>query len=185
MASAPLLPRGKSTPRMDRRTLEAADVFRKIKVPKEYDFDLEHTEVLADGIRMYLSNELGCAVISGRAHQTLRFEYLEQGKLIKITDAEIKKQYFKETGGGDTGLVLLESLKSWRSEGWIAGGRRHRIQLFAALDCKDRAQIKRAIFANVGIGVGLRLPRTAVADFTRGLPWRDTSPPRSVGHYVY
>lgn len=185
MRIARLLPRGKGKQRKDRRTFRAHDVLRKIKVPEAYDFDLDHPEVLTDGIPMYANNRLGCSVISGRAHQTVRFEYVEQGKLIKITDAEVEKQYFKETGGTDSGVVLLDSLNSWRRDGWIAGGRRHRIEMFAALDCADRKQVKRAIIGNVGIGVGLRLPATAIDDFVRGRPWRDASSPRSAGHYVY
>ena len=58
---------------------------------------------------------------SGRAHQSLRFENLEQKSVITITDKDVTKEYFKETGGPDTGLYVLDSLNLWRQ---IESGRR-------------------------------------------------------------
>jgi len=67
------------------------------------------------------------------AHQTLRFELVEQGKVIHITDAKVEKEYFKETGGPDSGLVVLDSLKLWRKPGWRAAGKRYTIKAFAQI----------------------------------------------------
>lgn len=37
--------------------------------------------------------------MAGRAHQTLWFEYLEQRKILPISDNDVTKEYFAESGG--------------------------------------------------------------------------------------
>jgi hypothetical protein len=176
---------GKLAAEVDARTLQLSDIFdpSAVTLPAEYDWDAEFPVITQNSI--FLNDQLGCCVISGRAHQTLRFEFLEQGSLIHITDGEVQRQYFAETGGHDRGLVLLHSLKSWRTQGWIAGRRRYRIEAFAEVNRRNRAQIRGAIFLKVGIGIGLSLPSTAIPRFHAGQPWADTSLPGESGHYVF
>ena len=57
---------------------------------------------------MFANDTYGCCVISGRAHQTLRFELIEQKAKIQITDKEVIAEYLKETGGVDASLVVVE-----------------------------------------------------------------------------
>ena len=40
---------------------------------------------------MFANDTYGCCVISGRAHQSLRFEDIEQSKVIDITDKDITR----------------------------------------------------------------------------------------------
>ncbi|MCI0380179.1 MAG: hypothetical protein L0215_21555 [Gemmataceae bacterium] len=188
MALEDVLRGGKLEPVTDPRTFRFGDVFEEPdELPESFDFDLEFPELAGISQQMYLNNQLSCCVISGRAHQTLRFEFSEQGKIINITDNEIKKQYFNETGGADNGLVLLDSLKSWRNDGWIAGRRKYTIDMFAEIDRSKRRQIKSSIFLQVGIGIGLALPVTARNEFVQGIPWSDTAGRAGGGggHYVF
>jgi len=90
----------------------------------------------------FANDTYGDCVIAGRAHQTLRFESLEQGKRLTITDREVLEEYFKETGGEDTGLVVLDSLKLWRRRGWKAAGARYRIKAFAEIDPGKKTEIR-------------------------------------------
>lgn len=181
---------GKLAAQTDPQTMKAATLFEgiSIELPAEYDIDVDDApQIVSNGNPMFANNRLGCCVISGRAHQTLRFELLETGKIIKLTDADVERQYFRETGGPhrDNGLVLLHSLKSWRDEGWIVGGRRYRISDYASINRANRQEIKKAILMNFGIGIGVLLPDNAVSEFQRGRAWTDTSRPKSGGHYVY
>ncbi|MCI0681004.1 MAG: hypothetical protein L0Y71_02775 [Gemmataceae bacterium] len=163
---------GRRPAKEDERNLKLADVMdTAIAIPSEYDVDKRFPEIGASPIPMFLNNRWGCCVISGRAHQTLRFEYVEQGKLINITDNEVEKQYFHESGGQDDGLFVLDSLKSWRTEGWRAGGRKYNIDVFAQIDNEDHVQLKTAIFAKLGIGLGIRLPRNYIDVFNSGREW--------------
>ena len=136
---------------------------------------------------MFLNDELGNCVIAGRAHQTRRFEYVEQGKIITITDDEVKQEYFSETGGEDSGLVVSRSLKRWRRRGWIAGGKNYKIQGYARLKEGRLYDIHSAIYADLGIGIGFMVPSSAMEQFDAGEPWDIVNPYGSVdgGHYVY
>src|ERR1700681_3164425 len=114
---------GKATAKRDNRNLMCAAILKApVKVPLEYDFDLKHPGIPTP---MFGNDVNGDCVIAGRAHQTLRFEDIEQGSEISISDADVLKEYFKETGGPDAGLVVLDSLNEWRSKGWTAGKRKY------------------------------------------------------------
>ena len=118
----PIFRLGKQPARRDRRNLSLKSILRApVKVPAEYDFDTSHAGVPTP---MFANDRLGDCVIAGRAHQTLRFELVEQRKIIPITDREVVRQYLLETGGEDNGLVVLASLKRWRTRGWSAAGER-------------------------------------------------------------
>jgi len=179
---------GKAPARSDARNLMFAAILKAAPpLPAEFDFDLKHTGI---PLPVFANNTLGCCVISGRAHQTLRFEDLEQGTVLTITDDEVKDEYFKETGGADSGLVVLDSLKSWRTDGWVAATQLLKLKAFAQLDPKNHMQIKRAIFLDVGVGIGLMLPKSADKQMQAGKPWDVTSGPSAKpnswgGHYVF
>jgi hypothetical protein len=179
---------GKRPARRDPRTLKFKSILRApIKVPREYDFDTAHTAVPTP---VFANDRVGDCVIAGRAHQTLRFELLEQRKLIEISDAEVVREYFLETGGDDSGLIVLDSLKRWRKRGWIAAGGRYFIKAFAEVDRTTASEVKRSVFTDVGVGLGLAMPRTAQREFEAGKPWVTTTGPGSIpgswgGHYVY
>jgi hypothetical protein len=179
---------GKRPPKRDPRTLKLHSILRRpMKVPREYDFDTAHSPVPTP---VFANDRVGDCVIAGRAHQTLRFELLEQRKLIAISEAEVVREYFLETGGEDTGLIVLDSLKRWRKRGWIAAGGRYFIMAFAEVDRTKATDVKRSVFTDVGVGLGLAMPRTAQREFEAGKPWIATDGPGSTpgswgGHYVY
>ena len=179
---------GKGAAKRDSRNLMFASILKApVKVPDEYDFDLKHPGTPTP---MFGNDTYGDCVMAGRAHQTLRFENIEQGARLTITDKEVEAEYFKETGGRDTGLVVLESLRLWRRKGWIAAKRRYKIQAFTEIRRSSRDEVKRAVFLDVGVGLGLSLPKSASAQIDAGKPWDVTSGRGSVkgswgGHYVY
>lgn len=180
---------GKRGPKLDDRTLKLASILRAFPIPPSWDADaagkLDNP--------MYANDRYGCCVISGRAHQTRRFERLEHhGQYIpQISDREVLDQYFLESGGYDAGLYVLDSLCHWRRHGWIAGGRREHIMAFASVDWDSKVLVKAACVSKCGLGVGLGLPRTAERQFDAGKPWiiaartGDGEPYSWGGHYVY
>ena len=100
----PIFKLGKAPAKRDPRNLKFAAILKApAKLPTEYDFDLKHPGIPTP---MFGNDHYGDCVIAGRAHQTLRFELLEQNKKLQITDAEVLREYKKETGGPDTGLVV-------------------------------------------------------------------------------
>ena len=110
--------------------------------------------------------------------------------VINISDTDVTREYFKETGGIDSGLNILASLKKWRSPGWKIGKRTYAIRAFAEVNYLNPDEVRQAIYANVGVGLGLNLPIAAQQQIDHGQPWYVTSGPDSVpgswgGHYVY
>jgi len=107
-----------------------------------------------------------------------------------ITEKEVLKEYFKETGGPDNGLVVLDSLNEWRHKGWKVGKHNYKIQAFAEVDFRKNDEVRQAVFADVGVGLGIQLPNSAKAQIQTGQPWDVTTGPDSApgswgGHYVY
>ncbi len=179
---------GKKAAKRDKRNLKFAAVLKApIPLPPAYDFDTSHPGI---PMPMFSNDTLGCCVISGRAHQTLRFEDIEQGSVLMIADKDVVTEYKKETGGPDSGLVVLDSLSEWRHRGWKVGNKTYKIQADAELNRGKRDEIRRAIYADVGIGLGVSLPTTAQKEIQTGQPWRTTTGPGSKpgswgGHYIY
>lgn len=179
---------GKAPAKVDLRNLKLAAILKAPpKVPAEFDFDLKHTGI---PLPMFANDVLGCCVISGRAHQTLRFEDIEQGSVITITDEEVRNEYFEQTGGADNGLVVLDSLKAWRKAGWSAADQLLKIKAFAQINQTNHAEFKKAIFLDVGVGIGLSLPKSAQQQMQAGKPWDVVTGPKAKpnswgGHYVF
>ncbi|TLV01322.1 hypothetical protein [Dyadobacter luticola] len=181
---------GKAAPRRDTRNLRLRTLLRApfdLPIPNEYDFDAEHLGIPTP---MFANDTFGDCVIAGRAHQTLRFELIEQSRLLLITDQDVLDQYFLETGGEDNGLVVLDSLNAWRRNGWKIAGKTFRIRAYAEVDPTSSEEMRRAIFMDLGVGLGLSLPTSAETQINVGKPWDVVSdasgePNSWGGHYVY
>jgi len=179
---------GKAAAKKDDRNLKFAVLLKAPPaLPSSYDFDTTHSGIPTP---VFANDTLGDCVIAGRAHQTLRFEDIEQGSVLMITDKDVTREYFKETGGQDTGLIVLDSLKLWRTKGWKVGKKKYTIQAFAEVDYTDHDQVLQAVFGDVGVGIGVQLPNDAKQQILTGQPWDVTTGRGSAkgswgGHYVY
>ena len=80
----PIFKLGKAPAKRDPRNLKFAAILKApAKLPTEYDFDLKHPGIPTP---MFGNDHYGDCVIAGRAHQTLRFELLEQVVMRDDTD---------------------------------------------------------------------------------------------------
>jgi hypothetical protein len=180
---------GKAPAKKDSRTLKFSTLLKAAlpALPSAYDFDNTHPGIPTP---MFANDVYGDCVIAGRAHQTLRFEDIEQGSALMITDKEVLKEYLKETGGVDSGLVVLDSLNEWRQKGWKVGKHTYRIKAYAEVDFNNADEVRQAVYGDVGVGLGVQLPTAAKKQIQTGQPWDVTSGPDSQpgswgGHYVY
>ncbi len=185
---------GKAPAKKDKRNFKLAALLKVLPpVPASWDYDLAHPKFQIP-LPMFGNDEFGDCVIAGRAHQTLRFETVEQNTVIALKDSDVLREYWKEEGGKgpafDNGLVVLDSLNLWRKQGWRAAGRKYTIYAFAQVNQKNHTEVEAAIFLLTGAGAGLSLPKSAQAQITAGQVWDVTTGPGAApgswgGHYVY
>ncbi len=185
---------GKAPVKKDERNFKMASLLKVIPaVPREWDYDLSHKRFHIP-LPMFGNDLYGDCVIAGRAHQTLRFEAAEQKRVIRITDKDVLREYWKEEGGAgpayDQGLVVLDSLKCWRKYGWKAATKKYSIHAFAQIDEQNESEVRAAIYLLTGVGAGLSLPLSAKAQIDAGKPWdvvrsADGKSNSWGGHYVF
>ncbi len=185
----PIFKLGRRVAERDPRNIKLSDILRApAAVPQQYDFDLAHPGIPTP---MFGNDQYGDCVMAGRAHQTLRFELMEQGKVPLISDQDVITEYFAETGGDDDGLDPATSLTEWRSKGWMAAGHRYFIRAFAEVNPRQHDQVRQAVFMDLGVGMALELPVTAQAQVQAGRPWdvvaggSNSAPGSWGGHYVF
>lgn len=178
---------GKLPQKIDPRTFQ----FKKLLVsgnlpqlPDSYDVDSVFTGFSDNN--MFGNDQYGDCVMAGRGHMTLRFEDFEQKKLIPITTQEVLKEYFKESHGQDSGLVMLDSLNEWRKKGWKTAGKTYTIYAYAQMDIKNHNEVKYSVFLLRGAYTGFNVPKSAMDQFNAGQPWTVVAgSPIEGGHCVY
>lgn len=158
---------GKQSARRDYRNMMLAHILRARTTPAAYDWDTAHPGL---GFPMFKNDTLGCCVIAERGHQTRRFKFAETGTKLTISDKEITNEYFKETGGPDSGLVILDSLNAWR-RGWKAGGKTLKIKAFAEINRGLQEEVKTTVFSDIGCAIGVELPISAATQIDAGKVW--------------
>jgi len=185
---------GKLPAKRDRRNLKLAKFLKPLpEIPSAYDVDFSLP--VLPSLPMFANDEWGDCVIADRAHHTLRAEAAEQEKLITITDAEVLEEYWREGGGDnstrpDNGLVVLDSLKAWRSPGWTVGGQHYDIFAFAEVQRRRQHEVQAAIYLLGGLCTGFALPLTAQKQFDKGQCWyvvkgQGSGPGSWGGHCMY
>lgn len=186
---------GKLEAKRDERNIKfRAFLPKKLEAPPpEYDVDMNNEGVFPIPVPMFANDQWGCCVIAGRAHFTLRLEKLEQGVVIPITDDDVLREYWREQGDPsgkrrlDNGLYVLDSLKSWRAEGWKAAGRQYNIYAFAQIDQNKILEVMHGIHLLNGLMVGATLPQSALDQLNNKEIWYTTDNDGGIvgGHLMY
>ena len=176
---------GKLAAVTDERTIPLSKIL-KVKLLPELppSYDLHQVYGINDH-SMFANDQYGDCVKAARAHQTLVFEAFEQGYQIEITDQEVVDEYFNETGGADSGLVLLYSLKDWRNDGWLVGGKIYKIYAFAATNGIE--EFKHTVHLLGGPNFGVKIYETDMEQYRAGQKWHLTSNDGNLlgGHGLY
>ena len=177
---------GKLPKKADRRNIHLkgllkTDLLPPLRIP--YDIDDSFANMI--DTNMYKNDTLGDCVIAGRGHMTLRFEDFEQDIIIPITDDDVVIEYFKESGGQDNGLVMLDSLNAWR-HGWQAADKTYSIYAYADINPLDHQEVMYAVYLLQGVYAGVQLPIWAIAQFMAGNPWTYNAGDSIIGgHCIY
>ncbi len=183
---------GKQPFQEDKRTIKLSSILKTLPpIPDSYDVDSGLGTVFP--LPILGNDKWGCCVISGRGHHTLRLEKFEQNLILDISANDALREYWREQGAScfnphpDNGLVVLDSLKFWRNDGWRAAGKTYRIYAFAQVNCFNHAEMKAAVYLLNGAELGLLLPESAKKQFESGDIWDVTgdAPGSWGGHLVY
>ena len=179
---------GKLPKKIDTRTLQLKNYLIEKNLPllpDSYNIDDQYDNLV--DTNTYDNTKYGDCVIAGRAHMTLRFERYEQGIVIPISDDDVITEYFNETNGVDSGLVMLNSLNKWRKNGWIAANKLYNIHAYAEINIKNYDELKYCIYLLNGAYTGFSVPQSAIDQFSKGEVWTVPSfySPIVGGHCVY
>lgn len=178
---------GKLPKKVDARTLQLKSFLMYKNLPPLPDiYDVDSAFANFSNNHMFGNDTYGDCVIAGRAHMTLRFEEFEENKLLPVTDSEVTTEYFKETGGFDSGLVMLNSLNEWRKSGWTVAGKTYDIHAYAEIDKNNHNELKYTVLLLRGAYTGFSVPQSAIDQFDAGKSWTVVNgSPIIGGHCVY
>jgi hypothetical protein len=170
---------GKNPRRLDRRTIRLSKILPGLApVPGSWDGETAlHTSnpSLAFPGRMWMNNICGDCVLAARANQQRIFSAYEEARIIPITDTNVRSEYFAESGGADSGLVMLDSLNCWR-KGWKLGavGCWHKSvkrDIYAYAAISGVQELLQSIYYLGGAYIGIQVPQYAIDQFNAGYDW--------------
>jgi hypothetical protein len=155
--------------------------------PLPPSFDLDAVLNVTD-TRMFLNDTYGDCVEAGSCHAINRYEQYQCQCTPNIPDADVATQYFKETGGQDTGLNILDHLTTWQTTGLTFGGRTYTIDSFAAINWLDHTELMYAVYLLDGIYLGMQVPTYFMDGFESGQRYFDLQFKNTTiegGHCIY
>lgn len=177
---------GKLPPKVDYRTLRFVNyVTQDIPEPNEA-VDLlgrvysnlgdQRTNLL---FPMYANDEIGDCTVAGAAHGiTVYHGMVTQRHVPDLVN--VIKTYYHLTGGGDTGLYMLDVIRYWRTEGIEDS----KIFAFTTISHTNHIHVKQAISLFGGLLIGFQCHEKVVEEFADRKPWK---PGKLInaGHAVY
>lgn len=156
-----------------RKALQFSDFFKYLNLPARTDF---WTKKRPLPLRSFGNTTFGSCTRSKQAVMQQRFERLEQGRTIPITDEEIVRVYLEMTsrlyGGGDTGAYEDDALNEWRRPETTfkdTKGHAYTIDAYLRINASNQDELKAAIALSGahGIAICVNLPAA----------WANVNPP--------
>lgn len=123
----------------------------------------------------------GDCVVAGADHMLGVWNFLVPSQAVRPTQQEIITEYFKLTGGPDSGLVVSSVLQTWHTSGLWGNV----LPAYAPVPLKDPTVLQQAISAYGCVGIGLQLPESADVTFFNPAVW-DVVPGSPIigGHFI-
>lgn len=115
---------------------------------------------------------LGCCVVSAIGHM-LMLETAHTGTVVVPSLDEVIQFYSAisgydpATGANDNGAAITDGLERWRTVG-LSG---HKILAWAQVDYQNFYHVKQAIWLFGGLNIGIRVPQSAMDQFSAGQFW--------------
>jgi len=148
-------------------------------------------EELISSWPMLANDQYGDCVWAGAAHETMLLAK-EGGNTVNFTDANVLSDYAAVTGfdpsnpSTDSGTDMQAAAAYRQKTGIIdATGKRHTIAMYLALEAGNVKHLYYASYLFGAVGIGLRLPASALDQSARGQAWDVVAgAPQQGGHYV-
>jgi hypothetical protein len=154
-------------PKKDYRTIQFKQIVCALPpAPETADVDVQVGGM--DDHFMWLNDTYGDCVVADWLANLLRHEKFEQGIQITATDDDAKKEYFGQTGGADSGLVMLDYLNHLRKDGILVQGKTYKIHAFAEIQPKDHEDIRNGVNLFRGVYFGMQVPQSMEDQFNAG-----------------
>lgn len=116
---------------------------------------------------MACNDRLGDCTIAGVVHVDQATANLTAEPWTYPGDSKVAAEYFKLSGGQDTGLVEAGVLRAWSTEGLFG----HKLAAYAPLNVKHTVPIRQAVALMGAVYTGVLIPAPAQQQFAQGLPW--------------
>lgn len=113
------------------------------------------------------NDKIGDCVMAGCAHLIQAWNAEVKEKDAIPSDSAIETEYFKLTGGQDSGLNEASVLQTWHKSGLFG----HKIEGYAPVDFKDITALHQTIAFYGGVMFGIACPESAQEQFGAGQPW--------------
>lgn len=138
------------------------------------------------------NDSYGDCVFAGAAHETMLWNAAAQAAPVDFDDKSVLSDYSALTGfdprdpSTDGGTDMRQACGYRRSRGVVdAGGERHKIGAYAALEPGDLEQLKLATYLFGAVGVGVQFPSSAMDEFNQGRTWSyHRNAKVEGGHYI-
>ncbi len=147
--------------RLDKVALDLAPLhtyFDEGKLPKA---PAKCTYALKTNYPMAMNGTIGDCVVAGHIHLTQAVAQENGGVYTYPGDVATQEEYFKLTGGADTGLVESTFLQTAKSSPILGS----QIDSFGVLNHSNIDEIKSAIYTFGGAFLGVALPQSAQNQF--------------------
>jgi len=177
---------GKHAPKFNPKTLKLSKYMTPdaplIEPPSKVFLEYK---IPPDTIGMYGNDRYGDCVFAGIAHWLMLIT-AHSGKMIVPTLDDVLNMYAAvtgfdpATGANDNGSSVTDALNYWQTTG-ICG---HKIDGWAAIDCKNLINRRLGLFLFLGVGVGVQLPYSAQDQFSAGQTWDVVSGGIAGGHFI-
>jgi hypothetical protein len=171
-------------PGVKNRMVHLSDFFdeSQLSAPPPAASPNRRTKAAAALARMYLNDQLGDCVWASNMHYlgvTSANDDDSEG-VIQATDLEVQQQYVEVCGPGDNGCVITDTLDYGIRTGWQAGGKRYKLDGYAAVDWTNKV-LTQVVQLIIGASkIGIMLPSA----WTSSAVWDVTSTRIVGGHDV-
>lgn len=137
------------------------------------------------------NHDYGDCVWAGAAHETMLW-CAEANHTVNFSDQSVLSDYSAVTGfnpadpNSDRGTDMEEAAKYRRTTGVVdAHGVRHKVAAYLGITPGNSAQLSMALYMFGAVGIGVRLPASAVAQTNQGKIWSCPWWSRILGgHYI-